>query len=290
MLAGAGGQALAGCGTQAPGRMLSARELAHFHEKGWLIVRGVADATALRRLDCETAGLHERMADANAGGAPAGGRGVDYSVVRVSWEDQQAADRPRRIRQLMNSEMVCPTIEQLLQSERMVGIVSALMGGTPQVALFHSKLLMKAACDGSFTPFHQDWGYWHPAFKQPTHINCMLAIDPMTTENGCIRFVNQSHKLGPREHTKLDSASFSLALDASPSAFPQAIPVECDAGDAVFFGPLVIHGSHQNHSTCDRRANTFAFDLPGNLISARGSENEGYRIRVLPWRPAAPRL
>ncbi len=39
-----------------------------------------------------------------------------------------------------------------------------------------------------------------------------------------------------------------------------------EPGDAVFFGPLVIHGSGPNRSTRDRRANTFAFDRPANQL------------------------
>jgi ectoine hydroxylase-related dioxygenase (phytanoyl-CoA dioxygenase family) len=38
-------------------------------------------------------------------------------------------------------------------------------------------------------------------------------------------------------------------------------------GDAVFFGPLVIHGSGPNASDRHRRANTFAFDRPGNRLN-----------------------
>ena len=67
----------------------------------------------------------------------------------------------------------------------------------------------------------------------------MLAIDPMTIANGCVRFVDGSHTGGPQPHVHVDSASFSLAIDGSPTAFPEATPVECEPGDAVFFGPLV---------------------------------------------------
>ena len=129
-------------------------------------------------------------------------------------------------------------------------------------------------------------GYWNPRFKQPTHLNCMLAIDPMTEANGCIRFVRGSHTAGFREHVTVESASFSLAISGSLDAFPEAVPVECAAGDAVFFGPLVVHGSMPNESAGDRRANTLAYDIPGNLIIHEGAADSG-QVRVLRSAAAA---
>ena len=178
----------------------------------------------------------------------------------------------------------------------------------------------------------------------------MLAIDPMTIANGCVRFVDGSHTGGPQPHVHVDSASFSLAIDGSPTAFPEATPVECEPGDAVFFGPLVgtrsqprpglprpcfakccrlpsahsahrsipdssarpqssvrteptrqfvqvIHGSQPNTSSSPRRANTFAFDIPGNLVepdddakSAAGGFSSSNAVRVLRAGGAAARL
>ena len=54
---------------------------------------------------------------------------------RVAWEDKQQPGRPRRIRQLMNSEDVCPTIEQVLASDAMLDIVAQLMPSPAGIAL-----------------------------------------------------------------------------------------------------------------------------------------------------------
>ena len=229
---------------------LPPEDLAHFRSRGWLRVRALVDGPTVAALDAETTALHERMA-AEPEDAVRHKPALDgaEAQIRVAWEDEQLPGRPRRIRQLMNSELVCPTIERLLSSERILDIVAALMGAEG-VGLYHSKLLMKAEVDGSFTPFHQDWvtrrsaplsctdscplpppsgqpnraarfseprcrqGYWHPRFHEPSHVNCMLAIDPMTIANGCVRFVDGSHTAGPQPHVHVDSASFSLAIDS----------------------------------------------------------------------------
>lgn len=104
----------------------------------------------MRRLDAETRPLHERMADLPPSTSTTGG-------ARVAWEDSQHPGRPRRIRQLMNSEAVCPTVERVLASTRVLDIVAQLMPSPSGIALYHSKLLMKSGIDGSFTPYHQDW-------------------------------------------------------------------------------------------------------------------------------------
>ena len=229
---------------------LSAADLARYHADGWVVVRGMYDRARMAALAAEVEGLHERMA-ANA-----------PDTVHLSWEDLPPG-RPQRIRQLMHSEQVSPILDAMSRSNEMLDVLEQLVG--PDLMLFHSKLMMKAALDGTFTPWHQDWGYWQHESKQPTHVNCMLAIDAADEENGALRFVNGSHLKGPVSHELFASSSFNRGLSGDLDAFPNEM-VAMEPGDAVFFGPLVIHGSGPNRSTRDRRANTFAFDRPGNQL------------------------
>ncbi len=229
---------------------LSRSQLDSFHERGYLVVRQLIDAPTLCRLRDEVDALHERMARETP------------ADVHVSWEENIEPGRALRIRQLMNSERVCPTIDAILQSDAMLDIIAQLIG--PDLVLYHSKLMMKAAHDGSFTPWHQDWGYWQYASIEPSQVNCMLSIDAADLANGCIRFVEGSHRQGAVEHGRNQSKSFNIGLDGDLDAY-DATPVETEPGDAVFFGCLVIHGSGPNTSDRDRRANTFAFDRPNNL-------------------------
>ncbi|MBA2481686.1 MAG: phytanoyl-CoA dioxygenase family protein [Planctomycetes bacterium] len=228
---------------------LSAAELAAFRAKGYHVVRGLFDPNHMERLAVETEGLHARM----AAHAP--------EEVDVSWEEGLPDGRPPRIRQLMHSERVSPIIDTMSRSDEILDILEQLIG--PDIYLFHSKLMMKAAHDGTFTPWHQDWGYWQYGNIQPSQVNCMLAIDAADEENGSIRFVDGSHLQGPVDHARFASSSFSIGLEGGLDAFPSTL-LEFAPGDAVFFGPLVIHGSGPNASARDRRANTFAFDRCGN--------------------------
>jgi ectoine hydroxylase-related dioxygenase (phytanoyl-CoA dioxygenase family) len=233
---------------------LSGPEVAFYRERGYLLKRGLFGASLTGELSREIEALHERMTH----DAPRG--------IHLSWEQHLANGKPPRIRQLMHSEKVSPIIDAMSRSREMLDIIQALIG--PDIYLFHSKLMMKAAHDGSFTPWHQDWGYWQHESLEPSHVNCMLFIDRADAENGSIRFVEGSHLAGATLHRNFASDSFSLGLEGGLDAYDATL-VEMDPGDAVFFGPLVIHGSGPNLSARDRRANTFAFDKPNN--QKRGS-------------------
>ncbi len=208
-----------------------------------------SSAELMARLGAETEALHDSEHRAPTPG------------VGLSWEDDLPDGNAPRIRQLMNSQLVSPTIMQMSWSEEILAPMRQLIG--PDLYLFHSKLMMKAARDGTFTPWHQDWGYWQHHSKLPTQVNCMLAIDPADTDNGAVRFVGGSHKGGLVEHGHLKSTSFSIGLPGGLDAYAGTV-IDMLPGDGLFFGALVIHGSGPNTSGRNRRANTFAYDRAGN--------------------------
>ncbi|MDA0990526.1 MAG: phytanoyl-CoA dioxygenase family protein, partial [Verrucomicrobia bacterium] len=184
---------------------LTAEQLDEYHEKGFIVVPGLIDAATREALSDEVDGIHERMA---AHTPP---------EVGVSWEEDLAEGAPPRIRQLMHSERVSPVLGRISRSDAMLDIMGQLIG--PSVYLFHSKLMLKAAKFGTFTPWHQDWGYWQNTHTQPTQVNCMLSIDASTEENGAIRFVPGSHKAGAIDHKKFKSSSFNIGLDGDIDAY-----------------------------------------------------------------------
>lgn len=226
--------------------VLTNEQQQRYDEQGFLVVPGVLSEQRLADMQAEVEDLHHRMHE------------DPHPDVGIAWEEESEIPR---IRQLMNSELICQSIDAAIRDTDLLDLVEQLIG--PDIMLFHSKLMMKAAGDGSFTPWHQDWGYWQHHSLRPTQLNCMIAIDPQTEENGCIRFVLGTHKDGPIDHHRSDATSFNIGLPGDLDAYA-SVPAVMQPGDAVFFGPLVIHGSVPNNSTAHRRANTIAFDVPGN--------------------------
>lgn len=246
---------IAGAVAALPGQHgLTSSELAHFYANGWVLRKGLFSASRIAELGREIDGLHDSCARSETVGA------------YVSWEDDMDQAKPKRIRQLMGSEVVSPAIDAMSRSDGMLSIMRQLIG--PDVYLFHSKLMMKAARDGSFTPWHQDFQYWQFESKLPTQVNCMLFIDGADLENGCLQMMDGSQRKGLLPIHNLKSTSFNIGLEGNLNDFPST-PIPTDPGDAIFFGSYVIHGSGPNGSDRHRRANTFAFDRPGN-VSAEG--------------------
>ena len=226
-------------------------DLDFYEQNGYLVKKGLISADLLALVNSEIDQLHQRMATEIPDG------------VGISWEEyvHTEPEKPKYIRQLMHSEVVSSGLNQILRSDAVLDVVEALLG--PNISLFHSKLLMKAAEYGTITPWHQDYSYWKNPENQPLMINCTLSIDAATEENGCIQFVPGSHKGELIEHDRA-STSFGLFLPGFFKSRADAVAIETEPGDCTFFGPLVIHGSAANPSPAHRRANTFAYNATNN--------------------------
>jgi len=216
--------------------------LKEYLEQGYVLVKGLVPLSMISEIRTEIQGVHERMAKEIPHGA------------NVTWEN--LPDGEKVIRQLMGSELVSSTLKGLYEDSALRQGAAELLG--EEVENFHSKLMMKAAGRGSFTPWHSDWGYWRKTFKEPKQMNAFLAIDHSTIENGCIRYVPGSHH-EYKEHEHNPSAfGFGIGLPGGLDAFEHDA-VEMEPGDVVYHGSMTIHASEANQSDKDRVMNTFAF-------------------------------
>jgi ectoine hydroxylase-related dioxygenase (phytanoyl-CoA dioxygenase family) len=232
---------------------LTAEELRFYQDNGFVLKKGLIGLDSVAAIKAEIADIHQRMAQQTPDG------------VGVSWEVYEGEDQPRLIKQLMNSELVSPTLNALLRSDLMLDIIEQLIG--PEISLYHSKLLLKSSRDGTAVPWHQDYAYWQTEGNQPLMVNCQMAIDRSTRDNGCIQFVPGSHKWGLQEHARAEQ-TFGRYLPGPDYFYERddAVAVEMEPGDGVFFNALIVHGSAPNTSTAERRMNTFAYNVTGNNI------------------------
>ncbi len=223
---------------------LTDAQVAEYNERGFLLVKGFVPLSDVESIKAEIEGVHEKLAAAG-----------DVEGLGLTWEDLPEGVPPL-IRQLMGSHNLSPTIRRLAASPELIGAIEQLLD--EPVELFHSKLMMKAAKRGSFTPWHSDWGYWKTTFTRPAQMNAFLAVDASTLENGCIRYVPGSHK-DYIEHQVFDSkAGFEIGLPGDIDAF-DAEPLEMEPGDVAFHGAITIHASEGNQSDRSRVMNTFAY-------------------------------
>ena len=241
---------------------LTPQQLEAYQNTGFLLVKGFVPLAQVAEIRDEVAGLHAALAGRES-----------IPGLGITWEDLPEGEPPQ-IRQLMGSQNVSQSLREIASSPRLWCAIEQLLG--EPVELFHSKLMMKAAHKGSFTPWHSDWGYWRDIFERPAQMNAFLAIDPSTLENGCIRYVPESHH-AYTEHQQMESRSgFSIGLPGDIDAY-DAVPLEMEPGDEAFHGSLTIHASEGNQSDHSRIMNTFAY----TAVSCFKTGREGFSAQRL---------
>ena len=122
---------------------------------------------------------------------------------------------------------------------------------------------VKPARTGSATPWHQDNGLWRDGETEP--FNFWMALDPATTQNGCLQFIPGSHKLGIFPHILYDD---SIHPELPREEVRQLIAdrgvehCELDSGDVVCWHSSICHYSPPNPSPRGRIAIAGVYSTP----------------------------
>ena len=131
---------------------------------------------------------------------------------------------------------------------RIVHSMEVLLDG--EVYHYHSKMIFKEPKIGGAWEWHQDYGYWYQnGCLQPLLASVMIAVDPATTENGCLQVLRQSHHLGRIDHQQIgDQVGAEIERVAESMKIFDLVYVEMEPGDALFFHCNLLHRSDQNRS------------------------------------------
>ena len=209
---------------------LSEKQLAAFHEEGYLIVRGVFDAKEadiLRAAAAADQSFKENAYDLEDG---EGGK-AQLVLWNSAGEDLWGA---------------------IARSERIVNAMEQLLGD--EVYHYHSKMSIKQPRTGGAWSWHQDYGYWYQnGCLWPDMGSAFIAVDPNTRENGCLQVLKGSHKLGRIEHGRYgDQTGADPERTAEATKVMETVYVELDPGDTLYFHSNLLHRSDQNTSDSQR--------------------------------------
>lgn len=137
------------------------------------------------------------------------------------------------------------------------------------VTHWHSKLSMKAPGSSGRWDWHQDYASWYrEGCPEPAMLTATVALDPSDRENGCLKLLRGSHRMGRIDHPNVGEAN---AVD--PVVLEEAIArlelVDCDLmpGDCVFFHGNTLHASGPNHSTRPRTLLHVSYNALDNRAS-----------------------
>src|SRR5947208_247855 len=102
---------------------------------------------------------------------------------------------------------------RLISDDRLLDIAEMFIG--PNIALFASHYISKPPFDGQEVLWHQDGSYW--PLEPMEVVTLWLAVDDSTPENGCLRVIPGSHKVGIKEHQSKTDIPNVLSSQINPS-------------------------------------------------------------------------
>lgn len=248
-------------------RSLSEQEVAFFHEHGYLRIRQVFSPRELDDLDRD---LHEII---ETWAVPSPGWSGPWRNVYMDEETEKKC----RLIALHDLQLYSAAWRAAVTEDRLCDAMADLMG--PNVEFHHSTLHAKPPQTGHPFPMHQDLPFYH--HQDGRYVDVLIHLDDTNDDNGCIRFLDGSHKLGPLEHiTSTPEGACSPHLPTDAYRLEDSVPVPARRGDVVCFSIYTIHGSCINRTDRMRRLVRVGYRDPENVQTAGQSLGRpGWMVR-----------
>lgn len=224
---------------------LAQNQIDQFNEQGFLPYEGML--TPL-----EVKALHQRLEDI-------GNEVVDFPSDYVQIEPMvkkgELPEDPVRfnnVRKIWNLTRYDEVFNELARHPKILDVVHRLIG--PDLKIYADQTLCKPPRIGSAKPPHQDSAYW-TSIDPPNLVICWIALDDATEDNGCMRFIPGSHKLGIIEHKHLED----FRVEDQNVEYDREVAVPLKAGGCSFHHSLAMHRTDANHSDHRRIGLTVAY-------------------------------
>lgn len=195
--------------------------------------------------------------------------------------DADASDEDVRIHRVVWCGATEPILAQFGRDARLLELASLLLGGREFDHLIN-QAHFKFPGDGVDFDWHQDSRHrrygtdlWTDVDGHGSFVELVTTIDAMTPDNGPLRFIPGSQRLG---HLPCGTRNDLPAGSFDPD---RAVAVTAPPGAVVAFGPFVIHGSEPNEGDAPRRSFLNGFSLPGANHRIYPGEGAGRRVRLV---------
>lgn len=232
-------------------RGLTTDEIARYRREGWLVMRGLLDAS-------HVAGCLEALQDIADGRRPlASSKALLEPEVRAGRASADAAID--RVRKFVDFVEEFPALRRAAMKRRLHAGLDRILGEGR--VLFQDMALVKPPRIGSEKKWHQDAAYFR--VSDPNLIaGVWIALDRATRENGCMQVIPGSQLGGPVPHVPmLDINECHIRPDVVRAE--RRIAIEMEPGDALIFHACLHHFTEPNTSGMRRRAVQFHFHQLG---------------------------
>tara|TARA_B110000263_G_scaffold226709_1_gene218522 strand:- start:231 stop:965 length:735 start_codon:yes stop_codon:yes gene_type:complete len=149
-------------------------------------------------------------------------------------------------------------------NERIVKPMENFLG--EEIYHYHSKIIWKKPGDGGFD-WHQDYGYWYQQGCLYSDMgSCFIMLDKATKENGCLKVLRGTHKVGRIAHDSISDTDQQADLEriALLEKRHKSVYITAEPGDALFFHCNLLHSSAANTSNYSRRTLIVCFNTKSN--------------------------
>ncbi|MFN8523677.1 MAG: phytanoyl-CoA dioxygenase family protein [Chloroflexota bacterium] len=193
------------------------------------------------------------------------------------------------VRRIFNPIKQHQVFAEMATHPKILDAVEALIG--PNIQLHHSKLNLKppTSREARFE-WHQDY----PFFPHTNYdlVAVLVHIDEATKENGCLRVIPGSHKLGPKMHVFARDGAFSskLADEGVVADEKNYAYLECPAGGVEIHHCNMLHSSTANRGTNPRSVLIFQYRAADNTALAGSMAHYGFGMMVRGTNPYQSRM
>lgn len=259
--------------------MLTQDQVNFYHEHGFLHIPQVFTPQEIDELSNEMDRLVQDWAMTNEGWT---------GPWRQAYMDPET-EKKSKLTAMHDLHLYSDAWLRAVTNVRVAEAMSELLG--PNVELHHSTMHIKPPSTGHPFPMHQDNPFYE--HTNGSYVDILVHLDDTRHENGEIRFLDGSHKLGALKHIiqMPDGKPCTPHLPVDQYLLEDTVPVPAKRGDLVIFNIYTIHGSYINTTREPRRLVRAGYRDPLNLqvagqsVSRPGLMVKGYRSRLMGQQP-----
>jgi phytanoyl-CoA hydroxylase len=202
-------------------------------KNGYVSYPGLLDAAQLKTLLAEI----DRISD--------GSTLASHDKTRLEMEPQQKPDG-RLVRRIYEPCSHYAPFRELSETPKLLDAVESLLG--PDLLFHYSKINMKPPSIGSVVEWHQDLSYY--PLTNSSSLAVLIYLDDADVENGCLQMLPGRQNDPLLDHIK---DGYFVGRVVEPVDESKAVPVEGNAGTAIFMHCMTPHASVTNRSNRARR-------------------------------------
>ena len=172
--------------------------------------------------------------------------------------------------------------------DRRLTVPAAQILGSKELEQLLSQAHFKRPNDGVIFGWHQDiqhrdkgGGTWTDVNGRGSFVQTLIALDDMTPDSGPLRFIPGSGNWGRVDFGDHDYDKPDYITKTPPQFHEdEAVTIQAQAGDTLFFGPYTAHASFENTSATYRRVFINGYAYPGANARTYPGDGAGRTLLV----------